>query len=202
MSAKDGAFFFWSGWLGDTAVRRLTPAERGVWIDLLALAAAGSPAGYVCDDKGRPLTLAEIARVTNAASPDEVAEHIAGILEKGVASRDRAGRLFDRRMVRMAEIAAKRRLSGLKGGAHTKLKWQQLLSVPGQVPRHLPGDLPRAREGPLSKQNKTLVRRPATARASEGAAAPPATHAPPDSQQGNRGKRPAATFAARKEGAA
>jgi hypothetical protein len=152
MSAKSGAYFFWSDWLGDPAVRRLSPAERGVWIDLLALAAIGSPTGYVCDDKGRPLTLKEIARVTNAASPDEVAEHIAGILEKGAASRDRTGRLFNRRMVRNADISAKRRLAGAKGGAHTKLTWQDFQPMPRQLPGQLPRHLPHARDGPLTKQ--------------------------------------------------
>ena len=123
MSATSRTNWFWSDWLGDQAVRRLTPAERGVWIDLLALAAASNPVGYVCDEKGRPLTHEEIARVTGAASPVEVAELIKGILEKGAASRDRSGRLFNRRMVRDAEIAAKRRLNGRLGGNATALKW-------------------------------------------------------------------------------
>jgi hypothetical protein len=156
MSAKSGAYFFWSDWLGDPAVRRLSPAERGVWIDLLALAAIGSPTGYVCDDKGRPLTLEEIARVSNAGSPDEVAKHIAGILEKGAASRDRTGRLFNRRMVRSADTSAKRRLAGAKGGARMKLHWKDFQSLSSQLPRHLPERLPNARDGPLTKQKANL----------------------------------------------
>ena len=202
MSAKDGAYFFWSDWLGDPAVRRLSPAERGVWIDLLALAAIGSPTGYVCDDKGRPLTLKEIARVTNAASPDEVAEHIVGILEKGAASRDRTGRLFNRRMVRRADISAKRRVAGARGGAHTKLIWKDFQSVSRQAPGHLPQRLPHARDGPLSKHKVNF-----SAKSSAGAGsvqtAGPASAEPP---QGQPVKRVAdlsraeleATFAARK----
>ena len=87
MSAGASTRFFWSDWLGDQAVRRLTPAERGLWIDLLALAAAASPVGYVCDSCGTPLTDAEIGRLANC-SANEAGNLIVGIIEKGVASRD------------------------------------------------------------------------------------------------------------------
>ena len=143
MSAGSRTGWYWSDWLGDQAVRRLTPAERGVWIDLLALMAAAAPAGYLCDDRGRPLTHEEIARVTNAGSPVEVAELIAGILDKGVASRDRTGRLFNRRMVRDVAMAAKKQRNGRLGGEATRLKWQsfqaQLEQNAQQVPRHKNG---------------------------------------------------------------
>jgi hypothetical protein len=102
MAASKGTYWFWSDWLGDQEVRRLSPAERGLWIDLLALAAVSNPVGYVCDDRGRPLSHDDIRRVTNAASIEEVAELIDGILKKGAASRDRTGRIFNRRMVRLA----------------------------------------------------------------------------------------------------
>lgn len=137
MSASSRANWFWSDWLGDQAVRRLTPAERGVWIDCLALMAAAAPIGYLCDDRGRPLTHEEVARVVNA-TPVEVAELLAAILQKGVASRDRTGRLYNRRMVREASIAAKKRLSGKVGGAATRLKWQALSDSPQQNAWHPP----------------------------------------------------------------
>ena len=150
MSATQRTNWFWSDWLGDQAVRRLTPAERGVWIDLLALAAGASPVGYVCDDRGRPLSLDEIARVTGAGSPDEVAKLIAGILDKGVASRDRSGRLYNRRMVRDAEnaakkaaLSAKRAQAGANGARTTSLKYFGKQTLPRQVPQHLTGHLPR-----------------------------------------------------------
>src|SRR6185312_5264119 len=140
MSATQRTNWFWNDWLGDQAVRRLTPAERGVWIDLLALAAGASPVGYVCDDRGRPLSLDEIARVTGAGSPDEVAKLIAGILDKGVASRDRSGRLYNRRMVRDAEnaakkaaLSAKRAQAGANGARTTSLKYFGKQTLPRQT---------------------------------------------------------------------
>lgn len=138
MAATHSTKWFWSDWLGDQEVRRLTPAERGMWIDLLGLAAVGSPVGYVCDDRGRSLPLDEIRRVTNAADIDEVTKLIAGILEKGAASRDRAGRLYNRRMVREAALAAKRSRSGQRGGERTALQWKELQTLAEQNARQMP----------------------------------------------------------------
>jgi hypothetical protein len=139
MSASSSTQWFWSDWLGDQAVRRLSLPERGLWIDLLALMAAAQPVGYLCDDKGRPLALDEIARVTNAASVEEVANLVSGILDKGAASRDRTGRLYNRRMVKEAANAAKKRRNGQLGGAATRLKWQQFQTLPHQNAWHVPG---------------------------------------------------------------
>ena len=140
MAAKDATQWFWSDWSGDKAVRRLSPAERGVWIDLLAYAAVGKPVGYVCDDNGLPISYEEIARFTNA-TPTEVEALIKGIVDKGAASRDRTGRLFNRRMVRQAELSAKRKKIGKDGGEATKLKWQALQHLVGQNARHGPRKL-------------------------------------------------------------
>lgn len=145
MSATHSTKWFWSDWLGDQEVRRLNPAERGVWIDLLGLAAVGSPVGYVCDDRGRALPLEEIRRVCNAASVEEVSKLIEGILEKGAASRDRAGRLYNRRMVREAALSAKRKRNGAIGGERTALLWKGFKNLPGYQPRQTLGQ----REPPL-----------------------------------------------------
>lgn len=138
MSATDSTQWFWSDWRGDPLVRRLTPAERGLWIDLLSYAAASTPVGYVCDQQGSPISNEEIARFTNA-TPNEVVTLIAGILAKGVASRDRSGRLFNRRMVRKAELSAKRKRIGREGGQATKLKWKAVQDLAQQNAQQLLG---------------------------------------------------------------
>ena len=125
MSAHQSTQWFWSDWAGDQDVRRLTPAERGLWIDLLALAAVGKPVGYVCDQRGNPISNEEIARFTNA-SLTEVESLIAGILEKGAGSRDRTGRLFNRRMVRQASKRAEKANAGKLGGDQTRKIWSAL----------------------------------------------------------------------------
>jgi hypothetical protein len=145
MSASHSTQWFWSDWLGDQGVRRLTLAERGLWIDLLALMAAASPAGHLCDGSGNPLSDGDIARLTNAPSAEEVGDLIASILRKGVASRDRAGRLFNRRMIRDAQkraekeaLSAKRAANGRLGGAATRLKWNVNPGLPWQMPQQMP----------------------------------------------------------------
>ncbi len=153
MGAQHSTQWFWSDWLGDQAVRRLTPAERGIWIDCLALMAAAAPTGYLCDDRGRPLTHEEIARVCGT-TPVEVAKLLASILDKGVASHDRTGRLYNRRMVRDASLSAKRRVNGKAGGAATRLKWQELSGLPKQNA----DQLPQQRAGPpILKERKKLA---------------------------------------------
>lgn len=138
MSGKRSVDWFWSDWAGDQAVRRLTVAERGLWIDLLALCAVGNPTGYVCDAKGKALSYEEIGRFANC-SPTEAETLIGGILEKGAASRDRAGRLFNRRTVRKIALSEKRRKAGKKGGEATHLKWEAFHNLPRHLPRDLPG---------------------------------------------------------------
>lgn len=166
MSAHQSSQFFWSDWLGDQAVRRLTPAERGLWIDLIALAAVGSPTGYVCDDRGDPISNEEIARLTNA-TPTDVVELINGILAKGAASRDRTGRLFNRRMVRQAELSAKRKRAGRKGGESTALMWQGFQGLPQQRSQQMPGQVPRRRVSVPYQESKTTTSSSVAARVKE-----------------------------------
>ena len=128
MSAHQSTQWFWSDWAGDQEVRRLTPAERGLWIDLLALAAVGKPYGYVCDQRGNPVSYEEIARFANC-TPTEAESLVAGILFKGAASRDRSGRLFNRRMTRQAEKTAKKRTAGKLGAEQTKQAWKSLKAL-------------------------------------------------------------------------
>src|SRR4029077_16422629 len=129
MSAHQSTRWFWSDWAGDKAVRSLTPAERGLWIDLIALASDGEPQGFVSDTRGDPLPLEQIARFANCTLA-ECLSLIDGILRKGAASRDRSGRLYNRRMVRDYELSVKRRRAGAPGAAATKLKWQAFQTLP------------------------------------------------------------------------
>jgi hypothetical protein len=161
LSAHQSTHWYWSDWAGDLAVRRLTPAERGLWIDLLSLAATAQPTGFIVDERGNALPLEEIARFANCSSLAECASLIAGILAKGVASRDRSGRLYNRRMVRDVALSEKRRRSGSTGGVATKLKWQAFSGLPGDLPGHVPRQTgTRA----FPKENKTTSTFTGTAR--------------------------------------
>jgi len=99
MSATTSTQWYWTDWLGDPAVRRLTVAERGVWIDLLALAAGGTPYGFVSDWRGDPLPLKELSSHTRVRTKD-LRRMVEAIVAKGAASRDERLRMYSRRMVR------------------------------------------------------------------------------------------------------
>jgi hypothetical protein len=179
MSAKQSTHWFWSDWAGDQAVRRLTPAERGLWIDLLCLAATAQPTGYVVDERGNALPLEEIARFANCSSTAECASLIDGILAKGAASRGRDGRLFNRRIVRDTELSVKRRRAGQAGAAATALTWQALNSLPRGLPEQVPRDLPQ-QTGTRAFPEQITKNLSGTARAREGSAMEPAAKPPPE----------------------
>jgi hypothetical protein len=167
VSAHQSTTWFWSDWNGDKAVRSLSPAERGLWIDLIHLASDGVPSGYVSDARGEPIAVEQIARFANCSAA-ECSSLIAGILEKGAASRDRSGRLFCRRMVRDYELSVKRRRAGQAGGAATARKWK---AFPG-LPEHLPEQVPRqTRRAPYQERISNTFAGTARARAQESGSA-------------------------------
>jgi hypothetical protein len=102
-------------------------------------------------------------------------------------------------MVRSADISAKRRVAGAKGGAHTKLRWKDFQPVSRQLPQHLP----LARDGPLTKER---INRAAERRAVRTSVQPAAPE-PAEPAQGQPRKRASdppraereAAFAARKQ---
>ena len=135
--------FFWADWLGDPLVRQLNLAERGLWIDVLALCAQGTPVGYLTDREGRPLTTYAVAKIINA-DRGHVRRLLERLVNEGVASRDGEGRIYNRRMVR-TENGSKyvgagigtgaRAKSGSKGGTKTRQKWLQLQGAATVLPQ-------------------------------------------------------------------
>lgn len=152
--------WYWSDWMSDPGVRASSYAARGLWMDLLCLAAMADPTGYVVLN-GRPLTASEIARLTGGHA-SEVETLLDELARNGVFTRDRHGRIYSRRMVRETRNAKKARENGKKGGNPTLLKHRDI-SPPDNPPdngrdnTHKPearsqkaGQAQaRAREGPL-----------------------------------------------------
>ena len=127
--------WFWSAWIGDLSVRRLSLPARGLWIDCLALMDAAFPRGYLCDHTGKKLSIDEIARLAYT-TPEEVEQLLNEIIAGGVASIDDHGLLYCRRMVRANAIAIQKSKNGRAGGKATQLKWQALSGVPQHMPYH------------------------------------------------------------------
>lgn len=119
MSGTTWTKFYWSDWLSDPSLRRCSYAARGLWMDMLCIAATHEPVGVVAV-AGDGLGSADLARMTGGA-PAEV-KRLLGELERcGVFSRDEQGRIYSRRMVQDAARYAEAKENGRKGG-NPKLK--------------------------------------------------------------------------------
>lgn len=100
---KRPAFQFYPGdWLKDPALRRCSPAARGVWIDMLCLM-------HECDDYGvlatggSPWKDHEIAAVISGDQP-AILGCLHELLTAGVAHRTPSGAIFSRRMGRDEQV--------------------------------------------------------------------------------------------------
>lgn len=106
--------FYWQDWLADVGVRRCSLAARGLWMDMLCIAAQHDPIGYVAIE-GEGLTHDDIARMAGIAS-SEVSILIGELERNGVFARDRKSTIYSRRMVRDARKAAENKKNGKLGG--------------------------------------------------------------------------------------
>jgi hypothetical protein len=97
---KREAFPFYTGdWLKDLALRSVSLAARGLWIDLLALMFHCPRPGLLQQANGSPMSAIQIARMTGC-SPDEAVAVLAELDAAGVFSRTADGVIYSRRMVR------------------------------------------------------------------------------------------------------
>lgn len=115
MSRKLPAFQFYPGdWMKDPALRVCSHTTKGVYIDMLCLM-------FECEQRG------VLATGNNPWSDEQVAAAIGGpkdatlsciaeLLAMGVVSRNQAGAIFSRRMVRDEENRRKLAENGAKGG--------------------------------------------------------------------------------------
>lgn len=113
---KQPAFQFYVGdWLSDVALRAVSSASRGLWIDMLCLMWQAPRRGYLQHANGHPFTQEQLARATGN-SVDEVASMLQELEDCGVLSRSGDGAVFSRRMVRDADISRLRQQAGRQGG--------------------------------------------------------------------------------------
>jgi hypothetical protein len=109
--------FYWSNWLGDAKLRSCSIGARGLWMDMLAIAAQNDPVGYIVVRHGTLTTL--LSRV--AGIPEEQAEaYFSELFDAGVIHLDEHGRMFDPRMIRDNENLQKAITSGRRGGRKSR----------------------------------------------------------------------------------
>lgn len=111
---------FWpQDWQRDPALRACSLAARGLWMEMICIAHDADPYGFVFIN-GKPATVRQIASIVGIGEKD-AAKLLAELEDAGVFSRDEAGSIYSRRMVRDNAVRAKAREFG-KGGGNPALK--------------------------------------------------------------------------------
>ena len=98
MSKRPSIQFYPGDWLHDTALRRVSPVARALWMDMLCLMHAGEPYGHLATG-GEAFTPSELARATGM-TPSEVGRGLSELERAAVFSRTADGTIFSRRMIR------------------------------------------------------------------------------------------------------
>jgi hypothetical protein len=112
--------WYWQDYLADTGLAACSLAARGLWIEMLAIMARSEKKGYLLDgnQKMSEVVLARLARST----VDEIVPLLQELNEHKVFSMTEDGIIYNRRMVREAEISEKRAEAGKIGGLSKKQK--------------------------------------------------------------------------------
>lgn len=105
-------------WLNDLALRQCSALARAVWIDLLCIMHQGDPYGYLRSASGKlpDKFLAGACGVTTKQLSDAVKE----LEGNGVFSRDEAGMIYSRRMVKDERTRMLRAAGGYRSVEHPK----------------------------------------------------------------------------------
>jgi len=106
--------FYPRDWLAEYKLRMLSPADRGIWIDLLCLMAMAEPYGHLALN-GKPMMDDAVCRILGV----DVATYkatLARLVEVGVCSTNGNGEIYSRRMVRDYEQRSNGEKYGRRGG--------------------------------------------------------------------------------------
>lgn len=97
MSGTPWIKFYPRDWRGDQALRAVSIAARGFWMECLCIMHEATPYGHLLLN-GRPVEGDTLARMAGV-SVDEVSTYVSELREAGVLSVTREGVIFSRRMV-------------------------------------------------------------------------------------------------------
>lgn len=101
----------------DPALRAVSAAARGLWIDMLCLMFESPRRGYLQLASGKPASHSQIARMTGCVS-EEVSRLLRELEDAGVFSRTEHGVIYSRRIARDEYIRSVRSKAGKKGAPH------------------------------------------------------------------------------------
>lgn len=127
--------FFWSDWESDQGLRLCSLAAQGLWMRMLCVCARHEPKGYLSIN-GNPLKVDAIARLAGVAETE--AETLVAELElNGVFSRNRAGCIYSRRMVKdekRSQEGRKHKKRGLQEASEKQKENPEPSRVPSREP--------------------------------------------------------------------
>jgi hypothetical protein len=106
--------FYPTDWRGDAALRSVSFAARGLWMDMLTLMHEAEPYGHLIVN-GRAPAISRLARMLGGGL-EEVTQLLDELEEEGVFSRTEDGTIYSRRMVRDYAKAARDKANGGTGG--------------------------------------------------------------------------------------
>lgn len=211
--------FYVGDWMKDPALRAVSFAARGLWMDLLCLMFESPERGCLKHANGRPVTPEQLARMTGGTI-DEVRALLQELDDCGVYSVRDDGVIFSRRMVRDEELRAKRAECGGLGaefghlGAEHGQKGAQYGRLGGRPPKNspppdheipgmaapetpgetggeTPGKSPGITPSPSSSSSSSLSSSPSSSDSPSGGECA-ADAAPPLQDDKRRGERPIA----------
>lgn len=153
MSAHPWIKFYPRDWRGDQALRLVSLAARGLWMDMLSVMHESTPYGHLMDGD-QPLSDADLARLAGT-TVEEVQALLVELLARRVARRTRGGVIYSKRM-----IADERRSKEGRKAKLEAIENKKKSAGPSRAPaRPPPTQRPEARaevEGP--KDPSTLCR--------------------------------------------
>lgn len=148
MSAAPWIKFYPRDWRGDQALRAVSVAARGLWIECLCIMHEAKPYGHLVLN-GEPVEGGVLARMTGT-SVDEVSALMAELRQAGVLSVTAKGVVFSRRMTKDHARAQ-------KGSKAAKKRWSQDAENKEQSeqPNRSPNSCPITQKPEARSQNKS-----------------------------------------------
>jgi len=123
--------FFPGDWLKDPAVRCVSLAARGLWMDMLALMYESPKRGYLSLKSGKAVHHQQLARMVGG-SVKEVKDLLAELEDCGVFSIDGDGVIFSRRMVNDEIVREQKSRAGKEG---MKNRYKSVITEPITEPQ-------------------------------------------------------------------
>lgn len=126
MAKNPSTIWYWNDWLVDPCVRACSMAAQGMWMQMLAIAAAADGEVRIGD---KPCSMCDLATLTGQ-DKRSVSRWVRELEKRGVFSRDEDGTIFCRRMRREAEARAAKRANG---GAQVRKKFARSAHPPADT---------------------------------------------------------------------